>query len=137
MDIASRIHDSQKVPGGGGDTPRRQRLRYAPVYTRERKGTQRFESANRSPAKRAGHAAPGNEEQKYPNQLALIISNFLQLRRRSAETHQVTLHAEPRDLPDRYFGDIGMMPEGFTFVNVRQMNLHGRNADGRDRVAHR
>jgi hypothetical protein len=37
MDIASRIHDSQKVPGGGGDTNTPPMPPYAPVYTAKEK----------------------------------------------------------------------------------------------------
>ena len=33
MDLASRIHDSQKVPGGGGDSSTPPTPPYAPVYT--------------------------------------------------------------------------------------------------------
>ena len=33
MDLASRIHDSQRIPGGGGDTNSPPTPPYAPVYT--------------------------------------------------------------------------------------------------------
>jgi hypothetical protein len=37
MDLASRIHDSQKVPGGGGDSSTPPTPPYAPVYTAKEK----------------------------------------------------------------------------------------------------
>lgn len=37
MDIASRIHDSQKVPGGGGESSTPPTPPYAPVYTAKEK----------------------------------------------------------------------------------------------------
>jgi hypothetical protein len=37
MDLASRIHDSQKVPGGGGDSSTPPTPPYAPVYTPKEK----------------------------------------------------------------------------------------------------
>jgi hypothetical protein len=37
MDLASRIHDSQKVPGGGGDSSTPPAPPYAPVYTAKEK----------------------------------------------------------------------------------------------------
>jgi hypothetical protein len=37
MDIASRIHDSQKVPGGGGDSSTPPTPPYSPVYTAKEK----------------------------------------------------------------------------------------------------
>lgn len=37
MDLASRIHDSQKVPGGGGDSSTPPMPPYAPVYTAKEK----------------------------------------------------------------------------------------------------
>ena len=37
MDLASRIHDSQKVPGGGGDANTPPMPPYAPVYTPKEK----------------------------------------------------------------------------------------------------
>src|SRR5690606_39183478 len=37
MDLASRIHDSQKVPGGGGESDTPPTPPYAPVYTAKEK----------------------------------------------------------------------------------------------------
>jgi hypothetical protein len=37
MDFASRIHDSQKVPGGGGPISTPPSSPYAPVYTAKEK----------------------------------------------------------------------------------------------------
>jgi hypothetical protein len=37
MDLASRIHDSQKVPGGGGESSTPPTPPYAPAYTPKEK----------------------------------------------------------------------------------------------------
>ena len=37
MDLASRIHDSQKIPGGGGERSTPPTPPYAPVYTPKEK----------------------------------------------------------------------------------------------------
>ena len=61
---------------------------YAPAYTPKEKELSDLRVANRSSAKRAGQTDPGNEEQKHPDRLALIISRFLKLRHRGSQTHK-------------------------------------------------
>ena len=76
MDLASRIHDSQRIPGGGGDTNSPPTPPYAPVYTPKERELSDLRAQIDRLQKERDSATQEMQSKNIPTRLALSISIF-------------------------------------------------------------
>src|SRR5919106_1185492 len=55
----------------------------------------------------------------------------------SLQAKNITVGAEPHDLPDSHLGEVGMVTIALAASQIGEMNFDGRNCDGGDGIAQR
>src|SRR5688572_24688100 len=73
----------------------------------------------------------------FPHISKLALSNHRsQAFRCRSQPQQITLHAKTGNLPDGHPGNVRMLSEIFSFVDIRNMNFNGGNTSGDNRITH-